>query len=150
MKKLEKKIIRLIKVSDGTNWEDIASKLNRTRKSLRKARAKLYQEGYIANYYGGKVGVFHRSIDVYEKGYDKISSEKYHSHGIMTTRAEVLVEEIKLPNQITISQLRKAIRYVEDDYYYHWNYGIDENSAALFERTNNVQFDFDKFEYILG
>jgi hypothetical protein len=150
MKKLEKKIVKIIKASDGTNWEDIASKLNRTHKSLRKARTNLYQEGYITNYYGGKVGVFHRSIDVYEKGYDKISSEKYHSHGIMTTRAEVLVKEIKLPNQITISQLRKVISYVEDDYYYHWNYGINENSAALFERTNNVQFDFGKFEYILG
>jgi hypothetical protein len=99
MKKLEKKIIKLIKASDGTNWEDIASKLNRTRKSLRKARAKLYQEGYIANYYGCKVDVFYRSIDVYEKGCDIMLSEKYHVHGIMKARAEVLVEEIgKLSN----------------------------------------------------
>lgn len=68
----------------------------------------------------------------------------------MTSRAETLVAEIKLPNQIIISQLRKVIRYVEDDYYYHRTYGIDESSAALFERTNNVKFDFEKFEYILG
>ncbi|QKG53125.1 hypothetical protein [Hymenobacter sp. BRD67] len=150
MKKLEKKIVKLIKAIDGTSWEDIASLLNRTCASLRKARNTLYQEGYICNRYGGGVQLFSRSIDVYEKGYDKISSAKYHVNGIMTTRAEALVEEISLPTQITISQLKKVINYVEDDYYYHWNYGIDESSAALFERTNKVKFDFEKFDYILG
>ncbi|TVT43731.1 hypothetical protein FNT36_06495 [Hymenobacter setariae] len=150
MKKLEKKIVKLIKANDGASWEDIASKLNRTRASLKKARNTLYQEGYIVNMYGGGVSIFYRSIDVYKKGYEAIERESYHNHGIMISRAEALVEEIALPNQITISQLRKVIRYIEDDYYYHWNYGIDESSATLFERTNKVKFDFEKFEYILG
>jgi hypothetical protein len=150
VKKLEKKILRLIKASDGTTWEDIAAQLCRPRSSLRKARNTLYQEGYIANYYGGSVRIFHRSIDVYKKGYKELVSENYHKHGFMTSRAEVLVEEIELPNQITVSQLRKTIAYVEDDYYYHWTYGIDGSTAVLFERTNNVKFDFEKFEYILG
>jgi DNA-binding Lrp family transcriptional regulator len=149
MKKLEKKILKLIKASGKTSWEDIAFQLNRTRASLKKARRMLYQEGYVANYYGGKVSVFYRSIDVYEKGYEKTLRENYHVHGIITSREEVLIEEIELPNQITISQLRKVIRYVEDDYYYHWTYRIDKSSAPLFERTNNVKFDFEKFDYIL-
>ncbi|RZJ89844.1 MAG: hypothetical protein EOO60_09595, partial [Hymenobacter sp.] len=148
MKKLENKILKLVKASNGIRWEDIAFQLNRTCASLRKAKNTLYEEGYVCNRYGGGVHPFHRSIDVYEKGYDKVISENYHVHDFLTTRAEVLVTEIELPNQITISQLRKTINYVGDDYYYHFAYGIDEGSASLFERTNNVKFDFEKFEYI--
>ncbi|MDJ0366595.1 hypothetical protein QMK33_15660 [Hymenobacter sp. H14-R3] len=148
--KLKTKIYYPALLSSRLSWEDIAFQLNRSRASLKKAKNMLYEEGYICNRYGGGIQLFSRSIDVYEKEYRKRLSENYHVHGIMTTRAEVLVVEIELPNQITISQLRKVISYVQDDYYYHWNYGIDEGSAALFERTNNVKFDFEKFEYILG
>ena len=148
MKKLEKKILKLVRASDGISWEAIASHLSRSRASLRKAKNRLYDEGYICNRYGGGIQPFHRSIDVYKK--DDMIREKYRVHGSMTSRAEVLVEEIELPNQITITQLGKVIRYVENDYYYHWHYRIDERSAALFEKTNNVKFNFEKFEYILS
>ena len=150
MKRLEKRIMKLVKISQGTSWKEIAYQLNRTHASLRKAASKLYREGYICHHVGGEIHPLYRSIDVYEKGIDEVIKEKYDVHGIMTSRADVLVEEIALPNHITTSQLRRAIRYVQDDYYYHFNYGIDESSAALFERTNGVKFDFNKFDYILG
>jgi len=151
MTKLEKKIMKLIKASKGTSWKDIANQLNRTQASLTKAMNTLYKDGYICQHFGGKIHPFYRSIDVYKKGKDEIIRERYHVHGIMTSRAEVLVEEIQLPNIITTSQLRKVIRHLDDDYYYiAFHYGIDENSASLFERTNSVKFDFKNFEYILG
>lgn len=142
--------MKLIRTSQGTSWEDVAYHLNRTYASLKKAANVLYKEGYICHHAGGALHPLYRSIDVYKKGIAKVLKENYHIHGIMTSRADVLIEEIALSNHITTSQLRRAIKYVEDDYFYRFTYGIDKSSAALFERTNNIKFDFEKFEYILG
>lgn len=65
------------------------------------------------------------------------------------SNADVEVAEIQLLNPLTPRQLSKYIPCVAGDEYYGWGYGVDASSAALFEKTNGVHFDFEQFEYVL-
>lgn len=109
----------------------------------------MHLAGCIA-YLEGKLYPCYRSISVYEKGVDEYIKEKWTVHGEVVLDKEVLLEEVELKNHITTLQLRRFIKHSEDDAYYCWSYEIDEKSAVLFEMTNKVEFDFNRFEYVLN
>ena len=148
MTKLENKILRAIKATPGINWSQLASLLKRKESALTKALANLHALGYIG-YLKTRCYLNRQVISVYRKGVDACVREQWEA-GKMVLDKEVLVEDIWLQNYLTPRQLSKYIPCVEGDNSYSYNYGIDTSSAVLFERTNSVCFDFERFEYILN
>lgn len=113
-----------------------------------KALANLHLLGYIG-FLKNRCYLNRQVISVYRKGVDAYVREQWEA-GEMVLDTDVLVEDIWLQNYLTPRQLSKYIPCVEGDDYYSYTYGIDASSAVLFERTNGVCFDFERFDYVLS
>jgi hypothetical protein len=145
MTKLENNILRAIKAAPGISRQQLATLLV---KWPQKALTNLNLLGYISDL-KGRYYICYQEISVYKKGVDEYVRAQREA-GIELFNSDVEIETIRLQNHLTPQQLRKYIPCVPGDDYYAYSYGIDESSAALFERTNGIRFDFDQFEYILS
>jgi hypothetical protein len=130
MTKLENKVLRIVKANHGISVEAIALLIDKKKQSIKKAIDNLYVLGRVTPY-RKKLYPNYRSLVVYEKGKD------------------LEVEEIELKNYLSPTLLNKYIEHSEDDYWYCNNYLINEENKILFEKTNKVVFDLNKFEYFL-
>ena len=130
MTKLEKKLLRFVKANRGITLEKLSVIVVKDISSVRKTIRTLHLLGYVSYW---KVGVYpnRRSLEVFEKGKND------------------LYNEIGLENHLTPKQIGKFIKHSDDDPWYCCTYLIDEEDKTPFEKTNNVNFDLEKFEYWL-
>jgi hypothetical protein len=71
------------------------------------------------------------------------------SIGLIRKGEAETTEIIDLPNELSIDDLKSVIKPNKDDTAFYDGYLIDEKSKDLFERTNNIHFDFEKYDYYL-
>jgi predicted transcriptional regulator len=130
MTKLENKAFKLIQDNHGITLESLTTLLDRNLSSVKKTLKTLHYEGHVSHWHDGLYPNY-RSIVIYKKG------------------EEEECEEIMLTKYLSPKRISKFIEHVEDDHWYCNNYLINENSKILFEKSNGVRFDLEKFNYFL-
>ena len=60
------------------------------------------------------------------------------------------LEIIRIQHEISLEDLIKVIKPLEGDDILFEGYPIDESCNLIFEKTNNIHFDFDRYDYELS
>ena len=127
---LTQKIVQLIQDNKGISLDHLTERLENSETSAIDAALKNLISAGSITFIWGKLYPNIRTIGIIPKGQRQV------------------IMEIELKG-ISIDDLKAVITPYNNDPLFYDGYPIDETNKSLFERTNNIEFDFDKYDYYL-